>query len=168
MSRERVSVMTLKIFTSEDLDSLVDEASRSPRARQNRNIHERFDDPCQRFLNAIGPDSYIRPHRHSLDPKVETLIALRGQFALVTFDDAGAITRILSFGSDKANAKLPVGVDIPSETWHTIIAVVAGAILLEVKAGPFNSGAAKEPAPWAPEEGTPEGNAYLHRLKLLI
>jgi cupin fold WbuC family metalloprotein len=160
--------MTLKVFSAEYLDSLVEEATQSPRARQHRNIHERFDDPCQRFLNAISPDSYIRPHRHSLDPKAETLIAVRGQFALVTFDDAGAIMNSVRFGTEKADAVLPVGADLPPGTWHTIIALVAGAILLELKAGPFNPNAAKEPAPWAPEEGTSEGNAYLQRLKGLI
>jgi cupin fold WbuC family metalloprotein len=118
-------------------------------------------------LNAIGTDSYIRPHRHSLDPKAETLIAVRGQFALITFDDAGAILNIVRFGTE-TDATVPVGADLPPGTWHTIIALVPGAILLELKAGPFIPNAAKEPAPWAPEEGTPEGNEYLQRLKGLI
>jgi len=159
--------MTVKVFSADYLDSLVEEASESPRARQHRNIHERYDDPCQRFLNAIGTDSYIRPHRHSLDPKAETLIAVRGQFALITFDDAGAILSIVRFGTE-TDAALPVGADLPPGTWHTIIALVAGAILLELKAGPFNPNAAKEPAPWAPEEGTSDAREYLERLRELI
>ena len=159
--------MTVKVFSADYLDSLVAEASQSPRARQHRNIHERYDDPCQRFLNAIGTDSYIRPHRHSLDPKAETLIAVRGQFALITFDDAGAILNIVRFGTE-TDATVPVGADLPPGTWHTIIALVAGSVLLELKAGPFNPNAAKEPAPWAPEEGTSEGRDYLQRLRELI
>jgi len=159
--------MTVKVFSAEYLDSLVEEASQSPRARQHRNIHERYDDPCQRFLNAIGTDSYIRPHRHSLDPKAETLIAVRGQFALITFDDAGAILNIVRFGTE-TDATVPVGADLPPGNWHTIIALVAGSVLLELKAGPFNPNAAKEPAPWAPEEGTSDGKEYLQRLRELI
>lgn len=159
--------MTLKVFSAEYLDSLVEEVSQSPRARQHRSIHERYDDPCQRFLNAIGTYSYIRPHRHSLDPKAETLIAVRGQFALITFDDAGAILNIVRFGT-KTDATVPVGADLPPGTWHTIITLVAGSILLELKAGPFNPNAAKEPAPWAPEEGTSDGRDYLQRLRELI
>jgi cupin fold WbuC family metalloprotein len=159
--------MTVKVFSADYLDSLVEEASQSPRARQHRNIHEHYDDPCQRFLNAIGTDSYIRPHRHSLDPKAETLIAVRGQFALITFDDAGAILNIVRFGTE-TDATVPVGADLPPGTWHTIIALVTGSILLELKAGPFNPNAAKEPAPWAPEEGTSEGREYLQRLRELI
>ena len=159
--------MTVKVFSVDYLDSLVEEASQSRRARQHRNIHERYDDPCQRFMNAIGVDSYIRPHRHSLDPKAETLIAVRGQFALVTFDDAGAVLNIVRFGTG-TETKVPVGADLPPGTWHTIIALVAGSILLELKAGPFDPNAAKEPAPWAPEEGTLEGMDYLQRLRALI
>jgi len=159
--------MTVKVFSADYLDSLVEEASQSPRARQHRNIHERYDDPCQRFLNAIGTDSYIRPHRHSLDPKAETLIAVRGQFALITFDDAGAILNIVRFGTE-TDATVPVGADLPPGIWHTIIALVAGSVLLELKAGPFNPNAAKEPAPWAPEEGTSNGREYLQRLRELI
>lgn len=157
--------MTLKVLSAQYLDSLVEEACQSPRLRQHRNIHERLDDPCQRFLNAIGTDSYIRPHRHSLDPKAETLIAVRGQFALMTFDDSGAIIGVVYFGTEKADNKVPVGVDLAPSTWHTIIALVAGSILLELKAGPFNSNAAKEPAPWAPEEGSSAGRDYLQRLR---
>lgn len=70
--------MTIKKLSPELLGSLVEKAAESPRARQHHNIHERYDDPCQRFLNAIGMDSYIRPHRHSLDPKSECLVAVRG------------------------------------------------------------------------------------------
>ncbi|MBF0414774.1 MAG: WbuC family cupin fold metalloprotein [Magnetococcales bacterium] len=158
----------LKIFSVEYLDSLVEEAAQSPRIRQHRNIHEGFGESCQRLLNAIGTNSYIRPHRHSLDPKAETLIAVRGKFALVSFDDAGSVVDVVLFGTEKVDVALPVGVELAPGTWHTIIALVAGSILLELKAGPFNPDAAKEPAPWAPEEGTQAGNEYFQRLRRLI
>lgn len=159
--------MTVKVFSVDYLDSLVEEASRSSRARQHRNIHECYDDPCQRFMNAIGMDSYIRPHRHSLDPKAETLIAVRGQFALITFDDAGVVLNIVRFGTE-TDETVPVGADLPPGTWHTSIALVYGAVLLELKAGPFNPNGAKEPAPWAPEERTSDGRDYLQRLREMI
>jgi cupin fold WbuC family metalloprotein len=72
---------------------------------------------------------------------------------LITFDDDRAILSLVSFGK-KTDATVPVGGDLPPGTWHTIIALVAGSILLELKVGPFNPNTAKEPAPWAPEEGT--------------
>lgn len=159
--------MTVLRFSPDYVAALVSDAAKSPRLRQHRNIHTSYEDPCQRFLNAIGVDSYIRPHRHSLDPKAETLVAVRGLFALVTFDDGGGILEIIRFGTEKYGAPtgLNVGVELPPGTWHTIIALEPDSVLLELKAGPFDPNAAKEPAPWAPEEQTPVGRAYLGELR---
>lgn len=162
--------MTVKKFSPEFLGSLVEEAAGSPRARQHRNIHESFDDPCQRFLNAIGMESYIRPHRHSLDPKSECLVAVRGMFALLTFEDDGAVQEVIRFGTEEYGKEddLSVGVELPPGTWHTIIALAPGSVLLELKAGPFDPSAAKEPAPWSPDEGTSEGQEFLMKLRELV
>ncbi|MDO9318865.1 MAG: WbuC family cupin fold metalloprotein [Gammaproteobacteria bacterium] len=162
--------MTIQRFSDDYLASLIDEASRSARSRQHRNIHVSYDDPCQRFMNAIGMESYIRPHRHAIDPKSETLIAVRGKFALFIFDDNGAIQEIISFGTERyADASaLSVGVDLAPGVWHTIVALQPGSVLLELKAGPFNSNGAKEPAPWAPEEQTSEANEYLQYLRSAV
>lgn len=159
--------MTVTRFSPDFLGTLIDEAARSPRSRQHRNIHQSYDDPCQRFLNAIGMDSYIRPHRHSLDPKAECLVAMRGLFALVTFEDGGAVQEVIRFGTEKYAdvVDLSVGVELPPGTWHTIIALVSDSVLLELKAGPFDPRAAKEPAPWAPDEGSVEALPYFQRLR---
>jgi len=159
--------MTVINFSADYLISLMAEAKNSPRQRQHRNLHKSYEDPCQRLLNAISVDSYIRPHRHSFDPKSETLIAVWGQFALITFDDAAKIQEVIKFGSEKYHeaSSLGVGVELPAGIWHTVIALVPESILLELKAGPFNPNAAKEPAPWAPEEQTSDGLAYFAMLK---
>lgn len=138
-------------------------AKDSPRKRQHLNIHRDYADPCQRFLNAIGTDSYIRPHRHALDPKTETIFAIRGLFALLVFDGQGAITRIDQFGTEGLCAN--AGVELAPATWHTILALTPQAVILELKAGPFDPGAAKELAPWAPEEGSRDAAGYLEFLK---
>jgi len=135
--------------------------------RQHLNIHQEYEDPCQRFFNALERDSYIRPHRHALDPKPEDLIAIRGMFALVSFDDGGEIAQIVKFGTEKFldAGVIGVGVELAAGTWHTVLALSDGAILLEIKAGPFNPVAAKEPAPWAPEEGSAEASSYWRHLR---
>ncbi len=115
----------------------------------------------------MGEDSYIRPHRHSLDPKDECLIAIRGQFALVAFGADGKIERVTRFGTEKYE-QCNAGVELPAGLWHTVVALTPGAVLLELKAGPFRSDAAKEPAPWAPAEGSAEAPAYLAHLRHII
>jgi cupin fold WbuC family metalloprotein len=145
-------------------------AQQASRARQHLNIHQSFDDSCQRLLNAIGVSSYIRPHRHAIDPKVESLIAVKGLFALIIFSEDGEIAEIINFGSEKFDCRYAhgVGVELAPRVWHTVVALSDSAVLLEVKAGPFNPELAKELAPWAPEEGTDAGVIYLNSLKQAI
>ena len=160
--------MSVKVFTTQTLNHLISEARQSPRMRQHLNIHRNYDDPCQRLFNAIGTRSYIRPHRHALDPKVEDLFAIRGVFGLVIFDDAGKPADVVRFGTERFGAHVTPGVELPAGAWHTVIALTDDAVLLELKAGPFDPNAAKEFAPWSPEEGTAEALAYLGRLHGLV
>jgi cupin fold WbuC family metalloprotein len=162
--------MTVLQFTPEYIGSLVDEAAQSERMRCHRNIHKSYQDPCQRFLNAIGVDSYIRPHRHMLDPKAETLVAIQGLLALVIFDESGTVASVVKIGAERywGEGDVVAGVDLTPGVWHTIIALTSDAVLMELKGGPFNPDAAKEPAPWAPEEGTSQAIVYIASLKQIV
>ena len=140
------------------LDELSEAALRSDRRRMHYCIHADHSDPVQMMVNAVASDSYIRPHRHSLDPKVEHLSALRGTFACFVFDDAGEVLSSKIFGE---HGDAPFGITLPPEAWHTVVALDDGA----VKQGPFRPELAKEPADWSPEEGTAEGAALIERLR---
>ncbi len=157
----------MKIFSADYLNKLTGNARSNPRKRQHLNIHESYRNPCQRLFNAIEPASYIRPHRHATVPRDEFLIAVRGLMALVTFDEWGRVNGIISFGSDKHGEDMTVGAEVPANTWHTVIALKTGCVLLEVKAGPFYPNQPKDLAPWAPEEGSPAALSYLNQLTCL-
>ena len=146
------------------MDSLSSAARASPRARQHLNLHASYDDPCQRLLNAVLPHSYIRPHRHADNPKQETLIALRGTFGAFLFAEDGRVVLAATLGGEPAIPALEVD---PRE-WHTVIALSEDAVLLETKGGPFDPAAAKELAPWAPEEGSDEAMCYLAGLRAIM
>ena len=154
-------------FSQEWIASLTEQARQSPRFRQHCNIHQTYDDPCQLLFNAIEINSYIRPHRHSLDPKAEYLFAIQGYFALVIFFDDGAIKTIDLFGSVsyQKDQRVGFGVFIPPEIWHTIIALVPDSVLIEAKSGPFSINTAKEFASWSPKEGSIEAVNYLSEIK---
>ena len=154
----------MKIFNADYLHELTAQARSTPRLRQHRNIHQCYQEPCQRLFNAIEPGSYIRPHRHASDPKNELLIAIRGVMALVTFDDEGNITEILRFGSEKYGTDLAAGAEVAADTWHTVIALEPDCVLLEIKAGPFDPHQPKNLAPWAPEEGSVIAKEFLNQL----
>lgn len=153
--------------TADTLDTIGLAAASSPRRRQHFNLHHNYQDPSQRVLNVLCADSYIRPHRHTLDPKEEYLFAVRGAFAFISFEDNGDVATITPFATERYwRAGAPFGVSIAPTRWHTVIALSQEAALLETKAGPFNPDLAKEPAPWAPsEDDVPAGQAYLETLR---
>ena len=158
--------MIMDVFSSRYLNTLIAEAGESDRKRQHQNIHRSFDEKCQRLMNAIGLESYIAPHRHRLDPKRECLIAVRGLFAAVIFSDNGIVEKIEFFGTEKFK-NLTVGLELPTEAWHTVVALTQGSVLFEVKEGPFDAKKAKEFAPWAPSEGSADAQDYLDQLRAL-
>jgi cupin fold WbuC family metalloprotein len=152
----------VKIIDDSLLDGLTAAARQNPRLRQNYNIHETFEEPCQRLLNAVEPGSYVRPHRHLDPPRPETFIVLRGRLAAFVFGDDGRIERMVIMTAD-GQAR---GVDIPAGAWHTVLSLERGTVCFETKPGPYLPLADKDWAPWAPAEGSPEARSYLRRLEL--
>lgn len=154
----------MEIFDTQYLNELIRQAKNSLRLRQHRNIHQSYQEACQRLFNAIEPGSYIRPHRHASEQRKELLIAIRGSMALMMFDDQGSVTSILRFGSERYGSDLAAGAEVPSFTWHTVVALEPSSVLLEVKAGPFDPSQPKDLAPWAPDEGSEMAQGYLLEL----
>jgi cupin fold WbuC family metalloprotein len=138
---------SMKIFSETLLDALAAKATASPRKRANHNIHTADSDPVQRFFVAADKDTYFRPHRHS--SKSELALVLRGRFELVTFDDAGRVTERRALGGDTGD----IAYELPSGTWHMLLACADGSTFLEIKEGPYDRATAAEFAPWAPPEG---------------
>jgi cupin fold WbuC family metalloprotein len=111
-----------------------------------------MEDPVHRLLNALEPGTYIRPHRHLKATKAETAIVVSGAVAVLIFDDAGAILekrRLSPAGPDR-------GVEMPAGVWHTFVALEAGTVFFEAKAGPYEPLSPEELAPWGPAEGAPD------------
>ncbi len=84
--------------------------------------------------------------------------------ALITFDGQGSLTGVLRFDSEKYESDLAAGAEVASKTWHTVVALEVGCVLLEVKAGSFETNQPKALAPWAPEEGSAMVEGYLQGL----
>ncbi len=152
--------MAVRIITPEALDALSASAAAVPRRRLNLNLHADYADPCQRLLNAVEPDSYLRPHRHTEPAKPECFVAVRGRFHLLIFDDAGTVTERIELSPQG-----PVMVaDVPPGVWHAIVALEPGSIFFETKPGPYTPLTDKDFAPFAPEEGSAEASGYLQKV----
>ena len=129
-------MMTVKIDT-DLLDSLTEQAKRSPRLRMNLDLRNSAADTSQRMLNAIEPSSVVPVHRHR--ETSETIICLQGCMDVVIYDDnAMEVQRVrLCPAEGKYGAQLPVG------TWHTV-EVYEPSTIFEAKDGAF--------APASPED----------------
>jgi cupin fold WbuC family metalloprotein len=145
------------------LDRVSAEAARNPRLRMHHNFH-RHEEPVQRFLNAVEPGSYVRPHRHVDPPKWELFVCLRGLGASITFDDAGRIAAIHRLDPDRGE----YGIEIPAGVWHTIVSLEPGSVFLEIKEGPFEPEHTGVFAPWSPSADDPAAPRYLASLGAAI
>ena len=154
----------MKIITQDKLDQLSKDAAISERQRKNLNMHDDYADPCQRLFNAMEPGTYIRPHRHIYPPKAECFMAIRGKFALLTFDDEGVVEKVVCFGVG-CDA---VAIDLPPGAWHSLVVLDPGSIFFETKPGPYIPLSDKDFAPWAPAENSLPAHEYLSSLMKFI
>jgi cupin fold WbuC family metalloprotein len=147
---------TIRRIDNELLDRVTAEAVRHPRRRINHNFH-RHEEAVQRFLNAVEPGSYVRPHRHAHPPKWEMFVCLRGRGAAVIFNETGGISEI--YRLDPAQGVY--GVEIAAGAWHSIVSLASGSVFLEVKEGPFEPKHAGVFAPWSPAPEEPGVAAFV-------
>lgn len=138
-----------KIISDKQLYRLSAEAAASPRLRKNLNLHPVPEDSIQRLFNAMEPGTYVRPHRHARPEGWEFMIAVRGAFSILVFDEAGTVLDrfdLSAAGGDTA-------IEIPAYTWHTLAVLAPETVIFEVKPGPYSPIAPEDFATWAPPEG---------------
>jgi cupin fold WbuC family metalloprotein len=152
----------MKLIDKKLLDETTEKAKQSPRLRMNYNFHESLDDPLNRLINAMEPDTYLRPHRHKNPDKNEIFLLLRGKAALFLFDNEGNVTEKIILDPSAGI----YGGEIPPEVWHTLIVLESGSVVYEIKQGPFAPLSPENMAPWSPAaEDTQEAKKYMDQLK---
>jgi cupin fold WbuC family metalloprotein len=132
----------MKKLSFDQMTSLSIEAQDSPRQRMNYNLHAELTDPIQRLAIAMEPETYIRPHRHL--QTWELLTSLRGRFVVLTFDDAGVVIDRAVLGEGVSVTETPVA------GWHAVLSLDTGAVIFEVKHGPYTPFKEEDFAPWSP------------------
>jgi cupin fold WbuC family metalloprotein len=155
----------VKIVTSDLLAQLSAEARQNKRLRKNYNIHLSDESKCHRLLNAIEPESYIRPHCH-LDPeKDETFILMSGKLGIVVFADDGEIVGTVLLSHVSGN----LAADIPHGVFHTAVSLESGTLFFEAKAGPYRQLSEAEISTWSPSEAdVPHAKTFLANLRSLF
>jgi cupin fold WbuC family metalloprotein len=134
-------------------ERLAAESRALPRRRLNHNLHEEAD-PVQRFLNVMQPGTYVRPHRHRRDRPgagFECFVVLQGAIGLLLLDERGTVME-----RERLEADGPLrGIQLPEGIIHTLVALEADSVLLEIKEGPYRPASDKDCLASCP----PEGNA---------
>jgi cupin fold WbuC family metalloprotein len=152
----------MKIINKQLLDETTARAKVSPRLRMNYNFHQELDDPVNRILNALEPDTYLRPHRHCNPDKQEIFLLLRGKVVIFLFDDEGLITNFIPMDPFKGC----YGGEIPPGVWHGLLVLESGTVIYEIKEGPFTPLSPANMAPWSPSaEDTNAVSEYLVKLR---
>lgn len=146
------------------LDTLTERAKSNVRKRMNYNFHSNFDDPIQRFLNALEPDTYLPPHRHLNPDKEEIFIVLRGKLVLIEFDSEGSIKSHMIIEPKNGT----YGGEVASGVWHTLISLESGTVIYEIKKGPFEPISSDNFASWAPKNNISKEKQYQQELLKLL
>jgi cupin fold WbuC family metalloprotein len=134
-------------------------ANRSVRERDPKILHEKGD-YLNKVFNFVLADSYMQPHLHPGEEKIENMYLIEGSFALIIFDNNGRITEtvVLEKGEKEFIA-------VPAFTWHTYIMLTDEVIIYETMDGIYDQYTWKKLAKWAPEENSKESLNYLKILK---
>jgi len=134
-------------------------ARTSSRCRHPKIIHKPGDELNQVF-NFITLNSYMQPHMHPGDEKIEEIFLVKGRVAIFYFNDSGNILQIIELNK--------AGVDrvkVPAYTWHTYVMMEDEVITFETMMGKYDPATWKFMAPWAPKEMDLSSSLYLNELR---
>ena len=137
----------IKVIDKALLDKVSQQAKVNSRLRMNHNFHKEMDEPVQRLLNALEPNTYLPPHRHLHSEKQEIFLVLRGAVLTFLFDDEGDITQTFEINPLKGN----YGMEIDPSIWHSFVVLEKETVIYEIKEGPFAPIDPQDMAPWAPK-----------------
>ena len=152
--------MKTKILGNREFDQLAMKSMQNDRGRLNINLHDDLEDPFQRMVVAIQPDSYVIPHRHSNPAKPECFVGLKGSIGLIIFDESGEIVRAIRLGPNEENQVC----DLAAGTYHTAIALEPNSVFLEAKPGPYSPISTEDVPAWAPASNSATVRKYQEML----
>ena len=98
----------------------------------NLDLRNSAEDQSQRMLNAIEPGSEVPIHRHR--ESSETVVCLRGKVVEEYYDE---LERICTEAIELTPNGQVVALNIPAGQWHTVRAIEAGTVIMEMKNGPY-------------------------------
>ena len=137
-------------------------ATNSVRKRSPKILHKKGDYFNQVF-NFILEDSYMHPHLHPGQEKIEKMYLIKGSFDLILFNEVGHITQKIILEEGKLDF-----IEVPAFTWHTYVMLSDEVIIYETMEGIYDIDTWKKMASWAPKENSLDASKYLEMLKCKV
>jgi cupin fold WbuC family metalloprotein len=147
------------ILSELDIQEGLFKARSSPRHRYPKLLHKPGDE-SNRVFNFIMRDSYMQPHMHPGDEKIEEILLIKGRIAILFFDDSGNVV-----GTNYLKKEGIDSVSVPAFTWHTYVMLSDEVVTYETMMGKYDPMTWKRFAVWAPEESSTMSLCYLASLK---
>ena len=118
------------------LESLWNEAAKSPRLRMNWDMRNSSADTSQRMLNALLPGTQVPIHRH--EETDESVICLCGKLEEIFYEECSScdcgFKEIARYTLCPSEGKY--GMQIPAGMWHSIY-VIEPSVIFEAKDGVY-------------------------------
>jgi cupin fold WbuC family metalloprotein len=113
-----------------------------------------------RVFNFLRSGTYMQPHMHPGEEKIEQIYLIEGKLLMAFFNDVGEISKtvILEKGGEEH-------ISVPAFSWHTYAVLSEAAVTYETMMGVYDPKTWKTFASWAPVEQSPESNTYLSSLQ---
>lgn len=156
MNTDNINIPKL---SSKEIIEYFQEASSSTRQRSPKILHKPGSE-FNRVFNFMKKSSYMQPHLHPGEEKIEKMYLIKGKFAVIFFDDKGRIKGIIKLEKGKKEF-----IDIPAFAWHTYVMLSDEVITYETMMGKYVPETWKKLAGWAPAENTKESLYYFKWLR---
>lgn len=135
------------------------QARSSFRHRYPKLLHSPGDE-FNRVFNFITRDSYMQPHLHPGEEKIEEIRIVEGKLATIFFNDQGAVRDVVLLQKGGVEC-----VKVPAFTWHTYVMLTDEVVTYETMMGKYDPLTWKRFAAWAPVENSTECVPYLNSLR---
>lgn len=115
----------IPILTPLEIKNCFQKATDSPRHRYPKILHKPGSE-FNRVFNFMKAESYMQPHLHPGEEKIEEMFLIKGKFAVIFFDNQGKIEKITLLEKGwKEHCR------IPAFAWHTYVMLSKEVITYE-------------------------------------
>ena len=146
-------------LSAAEIREYLQKANSSSRRRYPKILHKPGAE-FNRVINFMMEDTYMQPHLHPGEEKIERMYLIQGKFAVIFFNTYGKIDQIASLEKGKLEYT-----EIPAFTWHTYVMLSKSVVSYETMMGKYDPETWKTLADWAPAENSKESITYVNELK---